>query len=245
MHALPQDEREAAYHESRAHYRQTIPDGTEPDGLVLLGHYRQMETLGFEFAFEQGGEAGDRLRLFAEEQGEVEPVADMLQAFLQRFRPTQEVALTWACTCSRPRPDTFSGGGVVIGGDRQEWFDATRWVQQHLEGSTSRECRAQLTSIRSAAFASIKRYLRSQPERQIDLDEAGEAVDLGEPAEHAPYIITIGLGENDTSLWATVYQPIDVNEESWDATELDHQLTAEDAVHLLQAIERAMSPDAP
>jgi hypothetical protein len=109
---------------------------------------------------------------------------------------------------------------------------------------TSRECQAQLTSIRSAAFASIKQHLRSQPERQIDLDEAGEAVDLGEPAEHAPYVITIGLCEEDANLWATVYQPIDVNEESWDATELDQQLTVEEAVHLLQAIERVMSPDA-
>jgi hypothetical protein len=93
-------------------------------------------------------------------------------------------------------------------------------------------------------MAAVQQHLRSTAEWQLDLDEAGEAVDLGEPAEHAPYIRVVGLDSKGVSLWATVYYPIDVDERSWDATELDEQLNADDAVRLFRAVEQTIASEA-
>ncbi|MEX2389230.1 MAG: hypothetical protein WD534_15235 [Phycisphaeraceae bacterium] len=247
LHALPGAEREAAYHESRARYLQASPDGIEPRDLVLLGHYRQQEdTLGFESLFERDREGEQILLLFAEEQGDVEPVAVLLKAFLERFRPMQQLALTWACTCSKPRPGAFGGGGVIISAERCVWFDAHQWVQERLAGITSEACRRQLAELRRHALRSVASHLHERPGCQLDLDEADEAVDLAEPGEtneHTPRIIAVQLAADGLQLQATVYHPVDVNEETWDATALHEHLSAEDAARLLAAIERITTAD--
>ena len=240
----PDTEREATHHRARARYLEAGGNGIEPAGLVLLGHYRQHDgVLDVEHAFGHDCHGGECLWLFAEEHGDPEVVAILLQAFAQRFRPTARFGLTWAATCSKPRAGEFSGGGVVIGAERCDWIEAGDWVEQRLAGMTSEACRRQLAELRHCAFDAIQRHLVALADRRLDLDEAGEAVDLGEPGdvnEHTPRIIAIELDSTHTRIQATVYHPVDVNEESWDATELEEHLSAEDAARLLVAVERVI-----
>ena len=56
----------------------------------------------------------NQLWLHGDECGNVSHVAELVRAFLARFRPNQCWQLTWAETCSRPRIGEFSGGGVFV-----------------------------------------------------------------------------------------------------------------------------------
>lgn len=58
----------------------------------------------------------------AEEYGDIGHVASFMQSFLKEFRPDESFSFTWAETCSSMRPDEFSGGGVFITAEKQEWF---------------------------------------------------------------------------------------------------------------------------
>lgn len=71
--------------------------------------------------------------IYAEESGNIEYVADALQAFLAANCPDKYTILTWAVTCSRPRPGEFSGGGVLISATEQKWFVPDFLIQKELE----------------------------------------------------------------------------------------------------------------
>jgi hypothetical protein len=53
----------------------------------------------------------------AEESGNVDYAAALIQAFLERFRPEQAHTLTWSETCSQMRIDEFGGGAILITAD--------------------------------------------------------------------------------------------------------------------------------
>jgi hypothetical protein len=55
---------------------------------------------------------------------------DLVQAFLKRFELDLVVSFQWANTCSRPRPNAFGGGAVVISRRNAMWFN-TRTLLEH------------------------------------------------------------------------------------------------------------------
>lgn len=77
--------------------------------------------IGINYNFEQRQGYVD-LWLYADESFMVEPLVDLLQTFLKEYRPKSAISFTWSNTCSKMRLDEFSGGGVFITADDQQWF---------------------------------------------------------------------------------------------------------------------------
>jgi len=53
----------------------------------------------------------------AEESGDVEGTAQIVELFLKKFRKKDHVIFEWAETCSKPRPDQFGGGAAIVTAD--------------------------------------------------------------------------------------------------------------------------------
>lgn len=66
----------------------------------------------------------------ADESGDVEIIAKVVQKFLKQFRPNDFFSLTWSCTCSKPRIGEFSGGGMFITANEMKFFSVEEWVEQ-------------------------------------------------------------------------------------------------------------------
>lgn len=133
---------------------------------------------------------------------------------------------------------------AIIGADGT----ATTLDCRAITGMSGRSLRDHLADLRCQTLLSIEHRLRAQPDGRIDLDEAGEAVELGEPRpqnEHTPRITAVQLDAEGAHLEAVVYHPVDVNEEAWTTAELQQHLSAEDAARLLEAVERVVSAGNP
>ena len=74
----------------------------------------------------------------AEETGNVAYAADLAQAFLKRFDLDLVVSFQWANTCSKPRPDAFGGGAVVISRRNAVWFDTGTLLEKAAQAETGR-----------------------------------------------------------------------------------------------------------
>ena len=129
---------------------------------------------------------------------------------------------------------------AIIGADGM----ATTVDCRAIAGMSGRSLRGHLADLRHQSLRSIAHRLRAHPDGRLDLDEAGEAVDLGEPRphnEHTPRITAVQLDVEGAHLEAVVYHPVDVNEATWTTAELQQHLNAEDAARLLEAVERVVS----
>lgn len=62
--------------------------------------------------------------------GNVEQVADFVQSFLIRWRPKEVWYMSWACTCSKPRIDSFDGGAVVVTAKKTYYVNASTWAHK-------------------------------------------------------------------------------------------------------------------
>ena len=72
---------------------------------------------------------------YAEEAGEPSHVAEVVQEFFQKFpRWKDEIwTLTWATTCSKPRPSEFSGGGVVVTATECFYMEVGDWARRKVD----------------------------------------------------------------------------------------------------------------
>jgi hypothetical protein len=94
----------------------------------------------FEFGDDQPDRWGRHLWLYAEEDGEPGNVAWLVQKFLKTFRPDECWSLTFALTCSRPRPREFGGGAVFITADEMKWenvYSFTKKERAAFEAKTA------------------------------------------------------------------------------------------------------------
>ena len=64
---------------------------------------------------------------------DLEVLAELLQDFLQTFRPSEYIAFSWADTCSMPRTDSFGGGAVFITAENIVWVDTHDWIAKQIE----------------------------------------------------------------------------------------------------------------
>lgn len=69
------------------------------------------------------------LWLYAEEVGEPEHVASVLESFLKKFRPLETITFSWAYTCSKLRVNEFGGGAAVVTADGTKFLDAQSWAE--------------------------------------------------------------------------------------------------------------------
>ncbi len=64
------------------------------------------------------------------ETGDVEQVADFLRQLVRLGYVRDPVAIHWADTCSRPRPDAFTGGAALVTKKRTYWFVLPELVEK-------------------------------------------------------------------------------------------------------------------
>jgi len=71
----------------------------------------------FEFVF-----TGNDLCLYCDDYGNLEHVASIIYEFLRKFRKKDYHIMEWAMTCSKPDPDGFTGGAIVITAKEVEYL---------------------------------------------------------------------------------------------------------------------------
>ena len=70
----------------------------------------------------------DGVCFIAEECGDVEQIAEIVQRYLEKFRPRGSLMVSWADTCSVLRVDEFSGGACLITAGLVYWIEAQDWI---------------------------------------------------------------------------------------------------------------------
>ncbi len=86
------------------------------------------DDTGFQCEFMEDEELGRYLWLYADQGGDPDRVAHLVQKFLRQFRPHDSWSLTYSTTCSKPRLGEFSGGARFVTADRVESFDAYEFI---------------------------------------------------------------------------------------------------------------------
>lgn len=121
----------------RQWFLEQCKEADEDDPITLPRYLRDDPRIepddcdGLPFQYEFLGE-GDNLSavFFSEEAGDSWLLAILLQKYLAKFHPDDCLWLTYACTCSKPRPDEFSGGGHFITAEEIENWDAWAFVEE-------------------------------------------------------------------------------------------------------------------
>ena len=86
------------------------------------------DDAGFEYEFRENEQLGRHLWVYADEGGDPDRVAHLVQKFLRQFRPHESWSLTYATTCSKLRLGEFSGGACFVTAGSIESFDAHDFV---------------------------------------------------------------------------------------------------------------------
>lgn len=73
--------------------------------------------------------------------GNVQHAAEFLRELIKLGYVTGPVAIYWADTCSRPRPDEFVGGAAVVTKRRIEWIVLPELVERKLRAIEQRSMR--------------------------------------------------------------------------------------------------------
>lgn len=92
----------------------------------------QWDYMDFQFSLEPTRDDADgvaALWLYAEESGDPDQVAAVLEEFLKKFRPTGVITFSWAYTCSKLRVNEFGGGAAVVTADGTSILDAQSWTE--------------------------------------------------------------------------------------------------------------------
>jgi hypothetical protein len=100
------------------------------------------DDAGFEHAFgtDEGGPEnwGRHLWIYAEEGGDVERVAHLVQKFLKKFRPDECWSLSYSTTCSKPRVGEFGGGAVFVTANDIKWQSTFAFICDELKAFQER-----------------------------------------------------------------------------------------------------------
>lgn len=151
------------------------PDDHDPSQAQFIGcrAYRDLEGfepdeyVGFNFEFgtdddEEPVGWGRHLWVYADEGGDLDRIAHLVQKFLGAFRPSDCWSLTYATTCSRPRVGEFGGGAVFVTATEIAWQNAYEFVEQ---------CRS-----RFGQRAEVPRLIARATELGVEPDDLDDAV---------------------------------------------------------------------
>lgn len=121
------------YDEEHNAWVEVLPETPHEAIPRFLLDYSEQDTdepVYVEFAYEW---LDDGIVFYSEETGSPEQVAHLVQKFLQRFHPDKSWGLTWANVCSKPRPDEFGGGAVLVTAQGQRWMNTWDWLEAEQE----------------------------------------------------------------------------------------------------------------
>ena len=100
---------------------ETLVDPSSGDEVDNPDYDQEAGTFDFDM------DAGD-VSIYSEECGDCEAAANLIQAFLKKFRPKQYTTLEAAFTCSKARPGEFGGSVCVITAKKQHWMNTSTWA---------------------------------------------------------------------------------------------------------------------
>ena len=116
-------------------------DGT-PEQLTWLEN-----TLRAEESPCQSSQQNGQLWLYAEENGDLDHLAQILAEYQEKYDLAKPLILEWANTCSKLRTDGFGGGAVAIYKGTLEWFNpydqASRWIAEQKEKTSLQRAKAE------------------------------------------------------------------------------------------------------
>ena len=96
-------------------------------------HDPDWDVLGFAYHFHDDNDPGGwgrHLWLYAEDSGNADNAAWLVQQFLKKFRPDQCWSLTYSATCSKPRVGEFGGGALFVTADEIKWQNAYSFIEE-------------------------------------------------------------------------------------------------------------------
>ena len=73
---------------------------------------------------------GKGIWFYTEEYGNVDILANLIQSFFEKFRPSATMGITWSETCSKPRLSEFGGGAVFITAKGQKWMNTHNFIYE-------------------------------------------------------------------------------------------------------------------
>ncbi len=90
---------------------------------------------GFEFRVSK-----ENLWAYSEDDGNLDVLSRIVQAFFKKFRPDGFFYVTWANTCNKMRVNEFNGGAMVVTAETIKFFNVTDFVREqenlHKEGKS-------------------------------------------------------------------------------------------------------------
>lgn len=92
-------------------------------GPEAIRHCENAGNLGFSFEPKE-------LWLSGEEFFNVNLAIEVMQKFLQKFRPDSWLSFTYSETCSSMRVGEFGGGGMFVTAEKVEWINASLWIRE-------------------------------------------------------------------------------------------------------------------
>lgn len=104
------------------HKRDELRDAGDDDAADQV-------PIEFEYVVEEG-------KLYLSDDGatgNVEHVAQFLQQLVTLGYVEEPVAFQWADSCSKPRVDAFTGGGVVVTKRKLYWFVVPDLIEKQIE----------------------------------------------------------------------------------------------------------------
>lgn len=104
---------------------QYIEDVKSNFGFELIEDDFDWAFPGFEYDLAKGS-----LWAYAEEDGNLDTLGRIVQAFFRKFRPDGFFYVTWANTCSKMRVDEFNGGAMVVTAEKIKLFNVTDFVRE-------------------------------------------------------------------------------------------------------------------
>jgi hypothetical protein len=119
-------------------YDDAAAKGAQWVGIRVLRDYEgydpAWDSLEFQYAFDDDNRKsaawGRHLWIYAEDNGNVEQVAWLVQKFLKQFHPDHCWSLTYANTCSKARVGEFGGGAVFVTADEIRFNDCYDFVEE-------------------------------------------------------------------------------------------------------------------
>jgi hypothetical protein len=104
---------------------QVIADVKKSLGFELSEDDFDWDFPGFEYKLSK-----DNLWAYAEEDGNMDSLCRIVQAFFRKFRPDGFFYVTWANTCSKMRVNEFNGGAMVVTAKNIKIFNVTDFVRE-------------------------------------------------------------------------------------------------------------------
>ena len=98
------------------------------------------DTLGCEWEIQTQGPLNNpqvptaTLWVHSFEWGNLNLLDDILTKYLEKFAPNESITIEWGNSCSKPRPDGFGGGAMVITATKTYSMNTSNWIDKTLKG---------------------------------------------------------------------------------------------------------------